>query len=110
MSESLDPGSQAILTHSPWRGLAATRACALFALAGMPAVPCSVLFETRGALMSADDMWAMCSSTGARWQAVTTPTMAQLAAKTLMVFTGCSLDRYWTGTADANKRAKNPGG
>src|SRR5690242_14811933 len=51
MSESLDPGSHAIFTHSPWRGLASRRALALLALAGIPVVPWFSLGAERGALI-----------------------------------------------------------
>ena len=41
ISESFDPCSHAIFTHSPWRGLALRRAAAVLSLGGSPGMPCS---------------------------------------------------------------------
>src|SRR5687768_8558694 len=65
MSESREPGSHATFTHSPWRGLDASRAPAELLLGGRPAVPAGPEPLAGGAARSAADMCAECSSTGA---------------------------------------------
>src|SRR5512138_1721746 len=80
MSESLEPGSQAIFTHSPWRGLAASRAGACRLLGGSLGSPWFELIPATGGARSPADMCAMCSSAGSwRWQAHRTPATAQVA-------------------------------
>src|ERR1043166_8850675 len=76
ISESAEPGSSAILTHSPWRGLAESRAGADRLLGGRPGVPCRrvspAVTPAAGAATSAALMCAMWSSgngpgRGVRW-------------------------------------------
>ncbi len=66
MSESVEPGVQAIFTHSPWRGDAASRSAAVWALGGRSGDCCrSARGVVDGAAMSAARMCAECSSMGA---------------------------------------------
>jgi hypothetical protein len=63
INESFEPGSHASFTHSACLGDAASRATALFALAGSPGVPCgfpeAVVSAITGARMSAALMCIM---------------------------------------------------
>src|SRR4051812_47147674 len=72
MSESFEPASHGILTHSAWRELAAMRAGAVLALGGRLMSPCAALDDGGGggeARSPADicDMWS--SIGGCRWHA-----------------------------------------
>jgi hypothetical protein len=62
MSESPEPGSHATFTHSPGRGLDASRAAAALLLGGRPAVPVAPEAPAGGAARSAADRCAECSS------------------------------------------------
>ncbi len=62
MSESLEPGSQATFTHSPWRGLAASRALAAVLLGGRAMLLWPTANVPAGAVMYTPLMCTMCSS------------------------------------------------
>src|SRR5436190_17222246 len=90
MSESLEPGSHASLTHSPCRGLALSRAFAVLLLGGsamFPALPANV---PAGAARSAPFMCAMCSSLAAALLHPATATRARhpTASERIDVMTG----------------------
>src|SRR5689334_500658 len=100
MSESAEPGSQAIFTHSPCRGLAASRAAAVLKLGGSAGLPCEALAAALGAAMSPALMCAMCSSAfGRLWHAVIAIAARELPriARILMI------DSVWECT-----RARQP--